>query len=127
MAMTLSETPRLPQQEYHDLRNAKGAATALNRYAEKIPPERIQELRQIVRDFLGKDFTEEDLRHLEEADLENHPGFLDVMKEIAHGVSNYSAFARECESTLCPQCTSYMPKAWKVDRQTELDKIVCAD
>lgn len=112
----------LPEEDYHRLRKAKSAALALHKYGDRIPARRTQELQSIVNEYLqAENITKEELLLQDgSGGLEVHPGFINVMKEIAIRVTDYSAFAREWRqhfvTTMKPK---YMPEVWTVDRETD--------
>lgn len=115
----------LPEEEYQRLRKAKGAAFALQKYADKMPSERTVELKKVVQDYWDKEqITEEDLLSLDEVELENHNGYINVMKEVAGRVTDYSEFAREWrEHFVTHMQPKYMPETWSVDRKTNPENI----
>ena len=111
----------IEQEEMRKVRKAMGCAAALQKYSDKIPQDRQEELRATLRDFLGKqDLTEEDLDYVRKYKISDREDYVNFSRYVAESVTDYSEFAREWRehfvATMNPQ---HMPDAWKVDRKTK--------
>ena len=103
------------------VRGAMGAAAALQQHKNKIPEQRLKEMREMVKDFLGKEtLTDEDLTNVRKYKITERNDFVNFSKYVAERVTDYSEFARGWRKhfveTMKPK---YMPEAWKVDRKTK--------
>jgi len=108
-------------EELRNIRRAMGAAAALQKYSEKIPEDRKQELTQIVCEFVGKDeITAEDLQTVRDHKIKERPDYFNISKTVAYSVDDYNEFAKDWRihfiKTMKPQ---HMPDAWKIDRDSE--------
>lgn len=97
---------------------AAKAATALVQHAEKIPPERVAYLRQIVADYCGKRSpSAADIKFVSEIDWNKHPEGPCASKQVVIAIGNINDFAKRWRhhflKTMSPKC---MPPEWDVSR-----------
>ena len=111
----------IPPEEMKRVRRAMGAAAALQKYRDKIPIARQQEMREIVKEFTGKStLTDEDMTAVRKYKISERPDFVNFSKYVAEQVTDYSEFAKEWrEHFVATMNPKHMPDAWKVDRKTK--------
>lgn len=107
--------------ESKQVRNAMGAAAALQKHNDGIPDDRKEVMKGIVKDFLGKsEITDDDLTAVRRYKITERPDYINFSKHVAERVTDYSEFAKEWREhfvkTMNPK---YMPEAWKTDRKTK--------
>lgn len=108
-------------EELRRVRQITGAAAALLRHNEKIPPARRDELLVLIGDFLGtKEVTEQDLKNLLRYKITQRNDYVSFSKYIAQNTADYSEFAREWRTHFVESMQpKHMPSAWHVDRKTD--------
>jgi hypothetical protein len=115
----------IPDEEMRRVRRAMGSASAVKNYSHKIPAKNLTELKEHVKEFLGKDeITEEDLDNVCNYKITERPDYVSFSEAVAQSVTDYNDFARQWREhfvkTMKPK---YMPDAWKVDRVTRKEDV----
>jgi hypothetical protein len=108
-------------EEMRVVRKAMGAAVALIKHGDRMPPARKEELMGFVRAFLNKnEVSHEDLLAVRDHEITERPDYMNFSKYVATNCKDYNEFAREWRThfitTMKPK---HMPDKWKIDRKTE--------
>ena len=111
----------LKSEETKKVRKAMGAAAALQKYNGSIPEDKKDEMRNVLKEFLGKsEITNDDLTAIRRYKITERPDYINFSKHVAERVTDYSEFAREWrEHFVNKMRPKHMPDAWKTDRKTK--------
>jgi len=99
---------------------ARGSAKALLERGHEIPQPRKDELIQRVRDYLQKDFTDEDLKELLDKDPYDFGDFIHHGKIVIAQVTDIEEFVREWRQHFIDKMSpKFLPSYWTVYRPVD--------